>query len=520
MAEPSGQGEARWTLLDVIEALGLAVYGPIGDDEQLAAIAVGGPPGPDERGAGAVIDTREVREGDLFVALQGTRTHGIEHAGEAFANGASAVLVGTDLEIPDDRWEELLGAAAELGPVLVASDCDGVTALGRLARAWRRRARWRVVGITGSSGKTSTKDLLGALLERSGIRTVASHANWNNEIGVPLTLLAAGDDVDVVICEMGMRGLGQVAWLCDVADPDIGIVTTAGSAHLELLGTLEAIVQAKAELLAHTWAGGVGIFPASQSELVEAAARVPDRLLPFGVGADEQDAAVLVTSVERTTHGIAGTIDLMGRELSFRLPLHGLHQARNLAAAAAALVTLRGSAALLAEDALVLDGEDDLARRFTSGRGDRHSLPSGGVMIDDAYNANPESMLAALGELAATGGERRIAVLGRMAELGPTSMQLHARVGGHVAAFEQIDELVVIGEGFEVEALAEGWARARGGVVHRYEDVDVAVVAIDEWMRAGDSVLVKASNSSGLGRLARAVVERFGGAADAGGDRS
>jgi UDP-N-acetylmuramoyl-tripeptide--D-alanyl-D-alanine ligase len=499
---PASHTSTRWTLLDIVESLGLAVYGPVGDDAELEGTIIGG-----SRSAGVVIDTREVQPGDVFVALQGTRTHGIEHAREAFEAGAAAVLAGTDLEIDDERWDALLGEAAQHGPVLVASDCDGVTALGRLARAWRRRGTWRVVGITGSSGKTSTKDLLGALLERSGIRTLASHANWNNEIGVPLTLLAAGEDVDVVICEMGMRGLGQIAWLCDVADPDVGIVTTAGSAHLELLGTVENIVRAKAELLGNTWKGGVGIFPAAQPELVEAAERVPDRLLPVGVGPDEADAAVLVTSVERTEHGIAGTIDLMGHELPFAVPMHGMHQARNLAAACAALVTLRGSAALLAEDALLLD---DTTMQLTAGRGDRHRLADGGVVIADAYNANPESMRAALEELAANAGAtRRVAVLGRMAELGATSMQLHAQVGAHAAGQRSIDELVVIGDGIEHEAIAEGWLRGRGTVAHRYEDVDAALADVGQWHRSGDAVLVKASNSSGLGRLADALVERY-----------
>ncbi len=500
----------NWSLLDVVESLGLAVYGPVDGDAELAAAIVGG---PDTRGAGVVIDTREIQSGDLFVALQGTRSHGIEHAAEAFSKGACAVLAGTDLEIDDETWNDLLGTAAQHGPVLVATDCDGVTALGRIGRAWRRRSNWRVVGITGSSGKTSTKDLLAALLRRSEMRVVASHANWNNEIGVPLTLLSAGDDTDVVICEMGMRGLGQVSWLCDVADPDIGIVTTAGTAHLELLGSRENIVTAKAELLGGTWKGGVGIFPVAQPELIEAAADVPDRLLPFGVGPNESDAAVIVTSVDRIAGGIAGTIDLMGRELAFELPLHGLHQSRNLAAAAAALVALRGSAELLAEDALVLtaahdeDGSDAI---LTSGRGDRHALGDGGLVIDDAYNANPESMRAALDELAAAGGSRRVAVLGRMAELGPVAPQLHAQVGAHAAAHEQVNVLVVVGSGAEIDALADGWLRARGAAPRRYDDVDVAMAALDEWHRPGDAILVKASNSSGLGRLAARVVERKG----------
>jgi UDP-N-acetylmuramoyl-tripeptide--D-alanyl-D-alanine ligase len=494
--------QPRWSVLDVVESLGAAVYGPVGDDAELAGMRIG-EAGP---AAGVAIDTRELRPGDLFVALQGTRSHGIEHAAEAFDRGAIAVLAGTDLEVPDDRWEELLGAAADHGPVLVATDCDGVTALGRLARAWRRRSSFRVVGITGSSGKTGTKDLLAALLRRAGVEVVASHANWNNEIGVPLTLLAGGPGTDVVICEMGMRGSGQIAWLCDVADPDIGIVTTAGTAHLELLGSREAIVAAKAEILAGTWKGGVGIFPGVQPELVDAAGDVPDRLLPFGVGEDEADgAAILVTSLARTSAGIAGTIDLMGTELEFALPVHGLHQARNLAAAAGALVVLRGSAQLLAADALQLVGDDRV--RLTGGRGDRVALADGGVVIDDSYNANPESVRAALEELAAVDGARRVAVLGRMAELGPDSPALHAEVGGHAAALTTIDELVVVGSGNEARALATAWQGGRGSAPRTYADVDVAVAAVGEWRRPGDVVLVKASNSSGLGRLADALVE-------------
>lgn len=507
----SPRSAGSWTLLDIVEALGCAVYGPVGDDAELAATAIG-----DGRDAGVTIDTRHVRPSSVFVALQGSRSHGIEHAKEAFGNGAVAVLVGTDLEIDDERWEQLLGDAAAHGTVLVASDCDGVTALGRLARAWRRIAHWRVVGITGSSGKTSTKDILRAILERAGMDVVASHANWNNEIGVPLTLFAAGANTEVVICEMGMRGLGQIAWLCDVSDPDIGIITTVGTAHLELLGSREAIIAAKAELLAHTWGGGVGIFPATRSDLVEAAERVPDRLLPFGVGSEEaNDSAVLVTSLERTETGIAGSIDLMGVDRAFSLPLHGLHHARNFAAAASALVTLVGSASLLAEDALLLDS-GDAASTFTSGRGNRRTLGADGIVIDDAYNANPESMRAALDELAAieTGRHaRRVAVLGRMAELGPAAGPMHVSVGVYAASHRTIDVLVVIGADVDADALVEGWADARRtSPVIRFDDVEAALRTHATWVTPSDAVLVKASRSSDLGELATRLADVMGGA--------
>jgi UDP-N-acetylmuramoyl-tripeptide--D-alanyl-D-alanine ligase len=495
--------QLQWNALDVVEALACAVYGPVADDGALAGLVI-------DRVA---IDTREVEAGSLFVALQGTRSHGIEHAVAAFDNGAAAVLVGTDLEIDEARWEQLLGAASERGPVFVATDCDGVTALGRLARAHRRRMNFRVVGITGSSGKTSTKDILRALLDRAGVRVVASRANWNNEIGVPLTLLAADMSTDVVICEMGMRGAGQIAWLCDIADPDIGIVTTAGTAHLELLGSREAIVEAKAELLAGTWAGGVGIFPGTQDELVSAAARTPDRLLPFGAGPDEADAAaVLVTAVERTADGLRGEIDVMGTTREWSLPVHGLHQARNLAAATAALSVLARSFELLPMD--VLQVPLSARATFTGGRGQRCPLTGGGVLIDDSYNANPESMLAALVELAAvdvTMGGRRIAVLGRMAELGKTSGKLHAALGMQAAQLEDIDELVVVGDGIDVGMLAQGWERKRRRApLAVFDDLDAAIAAFDDWFRPEDVVLVKASLSSELGRLAAAAVERHG----------
>ncbi|MCW2949106.1 MAG: UDP-N-acetylmuramoyl-tripeptide--D-alanyl-D-alanine ligase [Thermoleophilia bacterium] len=500
MSEGADRSDATtmgWSLLEIVEALGCAVYGPIGDDAELHAL----------RAAHVTIDTRTVRPGSLFVALQGTRTHGLEFARAAFEQGAVAVLAGTDLDLDDATWEQLVSDAAAVGPVLVASDCDGITALGRLARAWRRRSPWQVVGITGSSGKTTTKDIARVLLERSGRVVVASHANWNNEIGVPLTLLAARDSTDVVICEMGMRGAGQIDYLCGIADPDIGVVTTAGTAHLELLGSEEAIVSAKAEILAGTWRGGVGVFPGMQAHLVEAAVQTPDRLLPFGMGDDEADScAVLVTHVQRSDVGISGRIDLMGAVLPFSVPIHGVHQARNVAAAASVLVTLTGSASLLPDDALLIGAEsvDD----FTRGRGDRHQLPSGGLIIDDAYNANPESVAATLAELAATESRgRRVAVLGRMAELGPLGTELHRGIGRTAAEFDAIDELVVVGAGVDVDAIADGWSNVRGEAPIRFGAARDALAARDAWIDRDDVVLVKASNSSGLGELASSLVE-------------
>lgn len=505
----------RWTLLAIVEALGLAVYGEHCTDQELQSKAIGG---ADGNASGVVIDTRQVKAGNLFVALQGSKTHGLEHAKDAFDRGAAAVLVGMDLELDDSRWNQMLESASSLGPVLVATDCDGVTALGRLARAWRRRSSWQVVGITGSSGKTSTKEILAALLRRAQINVVASRENWNNEIGVPLTLLSAGASTAVVICEMGMRGLKQIEWLCDIADPDIGIITTAGTAHLELLGTLEAIKSAKSEMLSGTWSGGVGIFPAVESELVEFADRTPDRLLPFGVSTKEhEDSAVCVTSLMRNEQGLEGVIDLMGCELRFTLPMRGLHQARNLAAAAAALVTITGSTQLLRDDALMLEGGE---LSLMQGRGDHHNLLDGGMVIDDSYNANPESMAAAIGELSEESGLRRVAVLGFMAELGEQSEYLHAELGKLVAESSAIDQLVLVGQEAELDALASSWKASRGFDPTRFQNQQAALSALEVWHHVGDVVLVKASNSVGLSRLTAALVERFGVAISKGDDKT
>lgn len=489
----------RWTLLDVVDACNCAVYGVEAGDAELAAIDV----------HGAAISTRPggavdaVEHGGIFVALAGPSSHGLQHAAAAFEAGACAVLCGNDPEVDDERWEGLLAAAAERGPVLLATDCDGVTALGRLARAWRRRAGFQVVGISGSSGKTGTKELLRAMLETLGLHVVASRANHNNEIGVPLTLLEAPRSCDVVVCEMGMRGARQLEYLCDIADPDVGVVTNAGTAHLELLGTTEAIVAAKAELLAGTWSGGTAVFPADQAEIAEAADRLPDRALPFaGAGADESEAAVRVVEVHRTREGIEGVLDVVGTRRQFALPLHGVHHARNLAAATCATIALVASV-----DALV--PETFRAGAPADGRGERHPLPGDGVLVDDAYNANPESMRAALDELAAISVPgHRVAVLGHMAELGPGSADLHREVAEHAAGLA-IDRLVVVRTDAVADGYLAGWTPARGhDDAPVFATTDEALAHAHDWLAPGDAVLVKASNGAGLHGLAAELRER------------
>lgn len=469
----------RWTTAEVRATLGARLI-PEGDlNESL------GPP---------VISTREVEPGVLFVALQGARSHGIEFAREAFAHGAAAVLVGSDAPAV------LVERAATFGPVM-SCDVDGVVALGRLARAWRRRCGFTVVGITGSTGKTSTKDILAGLL--SGVRkTVASHANLNNEIGVPLTLLRAVMGTEVVICEMGMRGLAQIEYLCDIAEPDVGIITNAGSAHMELLGSVDNVVRAKAELLAGVREGGVGVVPEWQPELQRAARRLPTRLLSFG-RVEDAEADCRVGQLQRTSTGIAGDLVVQRADgecerHAFALPVHGAHQACNLAAAVCAYDAIVGS----------LDGLDDAFARIelTAGRGNRHSMPGGGVLIDDAYNANPESMVAGLEELMALPTQRHVAVLGPMAELGDQSARFHRELG-ELCARVGLHTLVVIAPNSDGHELAAAYAAAGGGGARIYDTPEEACSDHARWLGHGDAVLVKASNDVGLRMLVTSLLE-------------
>jgi UDP-N-acetylmuramyl pentapeptide synthase len=419
-------------------------------------------------------------------------------------------------EVPVD----VVHAAANEAVVLWASE-DGWTAFGVIAREWRRRCRFQVVGITGSSGKTSTKDILAGLLRFGRLEVVASSANLNNELGVPLTLLGAVPDTDVVICEMGMRAPGEIAYLCSIAEPDFTILTNAGSAHLELLGSLEAIAAAKAEIIAGTKPDGAAVVPSAQAELVAMAERAPERVVTVG---REPGANIRMGDVLRSgSHSRVSLPDLCAAG-SVVLPPRGAHHALNLAMAAAVASEiewrvigwidaggepsrrLRNFAGIGVEN--LLDALPEL--EISAGRGERDLLRDGTLVIDDAYNANPESMWAAIRDLADMQCERRVAVLGFMAELGPTSASLHRALGADAAGTGSVDQLIVVGLQPEAREIVTGWRMASGGPVTEYDSVEEALAARDEWLRPGDAVLVKASNSVGLGRIARALVEQGG----------
>jgi UDP-N-acetylmuramoyl-tripeptide--D-alanyl-D-alanine ligase len=405
-----------------------------------------------DEATGIQIDSRRVEEGDLFVAVGA----GVDFGKHAFARGAAAVL----------------------------EPHDAFAALATLGSAVRSRSTARVVGITGSTGKTSTKDILAALCAPHA-RTVSAEGGHNNELGLPLTLARIEPDTEIVVAEMGMRGLGQIAALCEVARPDIGIITGIGPVHLELLGTVERVAQAKAEIVGLLPAGGVAVAPAEAPELEPFLRRDDVELRRFGPGGDAS-----VRAFEPHEHDANVVFDIGGRQLSLRFNFTARHQADNAAAA------------LLAYEALGLpleraqEGAGKVA--LSRWRGEETQLPGEGLLINDAYNANPVSMEAALRHLSArAGGRRRVAVLGDMAELGPDAPAYHERVGR--AAVGNADVLVAVGD------LAGGYVGAGVPEERHAATVEEAVAALEELLRPGDVVLVKASRSAGLERVVEAL---------------
>jgi UDP-N-acetylmuramoyl-tripeptide--D-alanyl-D-alanine ligase len=396
--------------------------------------ALGRLEGDAETVTGVEIDSRRVGPGDLFVALGG----GVAYLDEARTRGAAATLV------PDDEF----------------------AAMAALGRAVRDRSDARVVAITGSSGKTSTKDILAALC-RPVTRTVAAEEGHNNEIGLPLTLTRLEPDTEVLIAEMGMRGLGQIAALCEVARPDIGVITNIGPVHLELLGTIERVAQAKAELLQSLPPGGIGVIPEDSPEL--------EPFVPEGL-----DVRRFAPPDVELRDGVS-FVRFAGVEIPFSFTAR--HQAANAVAA------------LTVVDALGLPLPEALVEvPFSRWRCEESQLPGGGLLINDAYNANPASMRAALEHLVErAAGRHTVAVLGEMAELGVDGPRYHEEVGAFARGLG-VDVILGVGE-----------------LARRYAPDEWAAdaAAASELMRtvvtSGDTVLVKASRAVGLEVVADAL---------------
>jgi UDP-N-acetylmuramoyl-tripeptide--D-alanyl-D-alanine ligase len=443
--------------------------------EAAGASIVGDAPRQSVEGAHrAVIDSRVVGRDDLFVGLRGQRVDGGEHAAEALHAGAWGVLVGPE-------HAAAAASAARDGPGVILAHEDPLAGLQALARAWRRELGGRgakVVGITGSTGKTSTKDILAALLG-SERRTVSSPENYNTEIGLPLALLSAPADTQVLVLEMAMRGAGQIAELTAIAEPDVGVIVNVGPVHLELLGSLEAIAAAKAELIANLAAGSTVVVPV-EDPLLAPHLRADLKTITFGERAD--------VVLEQVLSDGRVLIRAHGREFELQPSFGQAHNLRNLLAAVAASL------------ALGVDPHGPLRVRFSALRGERLDLPGGVVLINDCYNANPMSMRAAIDDLAETAPARRVAVLGDMLELGPEAARLHREIGLY-AADRGVDLLLSVGPlaaEMRVEFEGESYGTA---------DARAAAEQLAPLLREGDTVLVKGSRGVGLERVAEALAE-------------
>jgi UDP-N-acetylmuramoyl-tripeptide--D-alanyl-D-alanine ligase len=419
-----------------------------------------GGPGPRR----AVVDSREVDAGDLFVGLVGASADGGEFAAAALEAGAWGALVGPQ------RADEL-AAKAGGAAVVIAAD-NTLTALQRLAREWRRELGCSLVGITGSTGKTSTKDILRALLAASGLSTHANRQNWNNEIGLPLSILAAERGTEALVLEMAMRGEGQIAELVEIAEPDVGVILNVGPVHLELLGTVERVAAAKAELIRDLRPGSACVLPANEP-LLDPHRRDDVRTITFGEGGD-----VRLESFERGR----ATIDACGERVELELTYEEPYNLQNTLAAVAAAM------------ALGIEPSGRIEPEFSSYRGEVVELDGGVTVVNDCYNANPMSMRAALDHLAGTPAERRLAILGTMAELGPDSRRFHTEIGEHAAALG-IDVLVTVGE--DAVAFGDGF----DGETHAVATPEEAGTLLEELAQPGDRVLVKGSRAVGLERV-------------------
>lgn len=429
-------------------------------------------------------DSRSVPPSSLFVALRGEHHDGHDHVAEALTSGAVAYLAEREREdaphvIVDDTW----------------------TAMGALAAEVRRRVSPTVVALTGSVGKTTTKDLAAAAL-RAGLRTVAAEGSYNNEVGVPLTIFELTERTEVLVLEIGSRGVGHIAALAPIAAPDVAIVTAVAGAHLEMFGDLDTVARAKRELVEALDASGTAVLNADDDRVAAMAAHAPGEVLTYGIG-DDARPDVVATDVRldrlararfliRSPWGSAET----------RLPLAGAQHVGNALAAitvAAALgVDLEAAAEAVATAPV---------SRWRSAVTEH----AGTVVINDAYNANPTSVRAALETLyrierPATG--ETWAVLGVMAELGGSARSAHEEIGR--ACVGRVDHLVVVGE--EAAGIAAGSAGISD--VRRVEDAEEALETIRGDIGPGDVLLVKGSRVAGLERVAEGLAAQLGDGSD------
>ncbi|MGF1493041.1 MAG: UDP-N-acetylmuramoyl-tripeptide--D-alanyl-D-alanine ligase [Microcoleaceae cyanobacterium] len=425
---------------------------------------------------GVTTDTRTLKSGEVFVALKGERFDGHQFVEAALSNGASCAVVETEFARAYREWP------------LLAVD-DPLMAYQKIASMWRHQFSIPIIGVTGSVGKTTTKELIATVLSTQG-QVHKTQANYNNEIGVPKTLLQLTENHDYAVVEMAMRGPGEIAELTRITDPTIGLITNVGTAHIGRLGSEDAIARAKCELLAEMSSESTAILNADNQRLIKTAAKVwSGQTLTYGL--EQGDLRGELIDAE--------TLRVEGVDLP--LPLPGAHNASNFLAALAVLKVL-SSPDLSPQEryAPLISG---VTVELPAGRAKKYQLPGDILILDETYNAGLESMIAALKLLKQTSAQRFIAVLGTMKELGERSPEFHHQVG-QMAHELDLDALFILAEPLEAKAMAEG---AVG--LSQIETIDVnsemahqkLARMLTAFAQPGDCFLFKASHSVELNRV-------------------
>ena len=431
---------------------------------------------------GVTIDTRKLRPGDLFVAIKGERVDGHDYLDEALARGAVAALVARQV---DSTLPQLLVDHVEL-------------ALGDLASAVRAQRNVRVVGITGSNGKTTVKTLVASILSRHG-RTHVSAGNYNNELGLPLSLLAMPADTEYAVFEMGAGKPGDIAYLAAIARPDVGLVTLIAPAHLERMGSIEGVAETKGALYQALPADGIAVINADDGFAGFFGGLAGSRtVLRFGL---DHPADVGADIVEQRADGSRFVLGTPQGDASVNLPLPGRHNVANALAATAVALALE-----VPLETIVAGLEQVPA---VAGRLHREATAGGWTIIDDSYNANPGSMAAAIDTLLLADGERWL-VLGDMAELGADARALHAGVGAR-ARERGVDRLFAVGP------LGAATVEAFGAGGEHFDDKPALIAALRAQLHPGITCLVKGSRSAGMEQVVAALAagDAKGGASDA-----
>lgn len=425
-------------------------------------------------------DSRLVTDGSIFFALPGEHTDGHLFAPAAVENGAALVVCREDLGLPV--------------PQFVVE--DGYAALAALAHEVVERVRSRgalkVIGITGSNGKTTTKNLLRAVLEAEG-PTVAPRGSFNNHVGAPITMLRIDETTRYLVAEMGAGAPGDIARLVRIARPDIGVVLKVGLAHAGEFGGIEATEAAKSEMVTDLTPDDVAVLNVDDERVARMAGRTAARVVGFGLSSR---AEVRAEDVASTVHGTAFTLVVDGRRRPVRLRILGEHHVMN----ALATLTVARELGVDLDRAIAALAEVPRAERW---RMELFTRPDDVIIVNDAYNASPDSTAAALKTLAQLGrdeGRRTVAVLGEMAELGPFAQEEHDRIGRLVVRLD-IRQLVVVGDAARHIHAAAGLEGSWDGESILVPDIDAAYDVLSEQLRPGDVVLVKSSNSAGLRRL-------------------